>query len=40
MIAGIGVDLIEVARVTKACGKEGFLRKYFTEREGYPKGCG
>ncbi len=33
MIAGIGVDLIEVARVTKACGKEGFLRKYFTERE-------
>ncbi len=33
MIAGIGVDLIEVDRVTMACGKEGFLRKYFTGRE-------
>jgi holo-[acyl-carrier protein] synthase len=33
MITGIGVDLIEVARVTKACDKESFLRRYFTEKE-------
>lgn len=33
MITGIGVDLIEVARVETACQKEGFLKKYYTERE-------
>ncbi|HHU74250.1 MAG TPA: holo-ACP synthase [Clostridiales bacterium] len=33
MVTGIGVDLIEVDRVTKACEKEGFLRRYFTEKE-------
>lgn len=33
MITGIGVDLIEVARVTKACEKESFLKRYFTNPE-------
>ncbi len=33
MITGIGVDLIEVARVTKACDKESFLKRYFTDQE-------
>ncbi|TAH68478.1 MAG: holo-[acyl-carrier-protein] synthase [Anaerolineaceae bacterium] len=33
MIAGIGVDLIEVDRISKACEKEGFLRRCFTEDE-------
>lgn len=33
MITGIGVDLIEIDRVVKACQKEGFLKRYFTEKE-------
>ncbi len=33
MITGIGVDLIEIGRVRKACEKESFLKKCFTERE-------
>ncbi len=33
MITGIGVDLIEVKRVRKACEKEGFLKRCFTEHE-------
>lgn len=33
MILGIGTDLIEIERVKKACDKEHFLRRYFTERE-------
>ncbi len=33
MITGIGVDLIEVDRVLKACEKDSFLNKYFTEEE-------
>jgi holo-[acyl-carrier protein] synthase len=33
MITGIGVDLIEVDRVIKACSKEGFLKRYYTENE-------
>ncbi|NLC18687.1 MAG: holo-ACP synthase [Clostridiales bacterium] len=33
MITGIGVDLIEVSRVVKACEKEGFLTRCFTEKE-------
>ena len=33
MITGIGVDLIEVARVRKACEKDSFLRRCFTVRE-------
>ena len=33
MIFGIGTDLIEVARVGKACEKEGFLARVFTEAE-------
>ncbi len=33
MITGIGVDLIEVDRVQKACGKDSFLKRCFTERE-------
>lgn len=33
MITGIGVDLIEVDRVIKACEKESFLKRCFTENE-------
>lgn len=33
MITGVGVDLIEVDRVLKACRKEGFLKRYYTENE-------
>lgn len=33
MITGIGVDLIEVNRVVKACRKEAFINKYFTKPE-------
>ena len=33
MITGIGMDLIEVDRVLKACEKESFLKRYFTEKE-------
>ncbi len=33
MIVGIGNDLIEISRVTKACEKEIFSKKVFTEKE-------
>ncbi len=33
MITGIGVDLIEIERVVKACKNESFLKKYYTEKE-------
>ena len=33
MIAGIGMDMIEIGRVKKACERETFLIKYFTEAE-------
>jgi len=33
MIIGIGVDLIEVDRVVKACQKEAFLKRFYTEPE-------
>jgi holo-[acyl-carrier protein] synthase len=33
MITGIGVDLIEVNRVSEACRKESFLKRCFTELE-------
>jgi holo-[acyl-carrier protein] synthase len=33
MIAGIGMDMIEIERVKKACEKERFLTKCFTEAE-------
>jgi holo-[acyl-carrier protein] synthase len=33
MITGIGLDLIEVSRVVKACEKETFLRRCFTADE-------
>lgn len=33
MIIGIGNDMIEIDRVVKACEKEAFLRKCFTEKE-------
>jgi len=33
MIFGIGTDLIEVERVSRACEKEHFLQHIFTERE-------
>lgn len=33
MIYGIGVDMTEISRIRKACSKESFLRKVFSERE-------
>ncbi len=33
MIAGIGTDLIRIDRVIKACEKESFLKRVFTEKE-------
>lgn len=33
MITGIGVDLIEINRVIKACEKESFLKRCYTEDE-------
>lgn len=33
MIFGIGTDLIEIERVEKACQKEAFLTRTYTERE-------
>lgn len=33
MITGIGVDLIEINRVVRACQKEAFLKRYYTEAE-------
>ncbi len=33
MIIGIGTDIIEIQRVKKACGKEAFFTRCFTEKE-------
>lgn len=33
MIIGIGTDLIEIDRVIKACEKEKFRQKYYTDQE-------
>lgn len=33
MITGIGIDLIEINRVVRACQKESFLLRYFTQSE-------
>ncbi|MBR5070804.1 MAG: holo-ACP synthase [Oscillospiraceae bacterium] len=33
MIYGIGVDMTEISRVSKACSKESFLRKVFSGKE-------
>jgi len=33
LITGIGVDLIEIGRISKACEKESFLKRCFTEDE-------
>jgi len=33
LIIGIGTDLIEIDRVIKACEKDAFLIKYFTQKE-------
>jgi holo-[acyl-carrier protein] synthase len=33
LITGIGVDLIEIDRICKACKKEGFIKRCFTEDE-------
>lgn len=33
MIRGIGTDLIEIERIKKACEKEAFLSRMFTEEE-------
>lgn len=33
MIVGIGNDILEMERVRKACGKESFLVRCFTDRE-------
>lgn len=33
MISGIGLDLIEIRRVIRACEKEGFLKRCYTDKE-------
>ena len=33
MILGIGTDLVEMERIKKACEKEAFLVRSFTEEE-------
>lgn len=33
MIVGIGTDLIEIKRIEKACEKEVFINKVYTEKE-------
>lgn len=33
LIIGIGIDLIEIDRVARACSKEGFLKRCFTGDE-------
>jgi holo-[acyl-carrier protein] synthase len=33
LITGIGVDLVEIDRISKACEKEAFIRRCFTENE-------
>ena len=33
MIAGVGCDLVEIKRMEKACEKEAFLSRVYTERE-------
>lgn len=33
MIVGIGTDMIEIGRVVKACDKEAFLLRTFTDKE-------
>lgn len=33
MIVGVGVDLIEVERIKKACQREAFLSRVYTEEE-------
>lgn len=33
MIYGVGVDMTEISRVEKACQKDSFVRKVFTQRE-------
>ncbi len=33
MIVGIGTDLIEIARIEKACRKQAFLSRIYTEEE-------
>lgn len=33
MISGVGTDLIEIERVRKACRRERFLKRYYTEKE-------
>lgn len=33
MITGVGVDLVEIDRVVRACQKEAFLKRYYTEQE-------
>lgn len=33
MIVGIGVDMVEIQRIKRACEKEAFLLRYFTSGE-------
>lgn len=33
MILGVGIDMIEIARVEKACRKDAFLKRCYTEEE-------
>ena len=38
MILGTGCDLVEIERMKKACEKEAFLSRVYTEREQKNKG--
>ena len=33
MILGIGIDMIEIPRIEKACGKDAFLKRCYTDAE-------
>ncbi len=33
MVVGIGMDMVEMERVRKACGKQGFAERVYTEEE-------
>lgn len=33
MIIGIGTDMVEISRVEKACGKQAFVNRVYTEEE-------
>ena len=33
MIAGVGTDMIEIGRIRRACEKEAFLTRVYTQEE-------